>query len=44
MGRWFLQDKYTDLADLSGKCWSQFYSANRRNRTLELQLDYVTRM
>jgi len=34
LGRWWLQDKYTDLTDVTGKCWSQVYTVNYRDQTV----------
>ena len=34
LGRWWLQDKYTDLSDVTGKCWSQVYSVNYVDQTV----------
>ena len=34
LGRWWLQDKYTDLSDVTGKCWSQVYSIDYVAQTL----------
>ena len=34
LGRWWLQDKYTDLSDVTDKCWSQVYSVNYAQQTV----------
>ena len=44
LGRWWLQDRHSDLADLAGNCWSQVYSVNYVNRTINRQTDYRTPM
>lgn len=42
LGRWWLQDKYSDLSDLTeaGRCKSQVYSINYINQTIHRQSDY----
>jgi len=42
LGRWWLQDKYNELADLGGKCWSQTYSVDYVNKTIYRDNDYRT--
>jgi len=40
LGRWWLQDKYSELSDMSGRCRSQVYSVNYVNQTIHRQTDY----
>jgi len=42
LGRWWLQDKHSELADLTGKCWSQTYSVDYINMTIIRDTDYQT--
>jgi len=42
LGRWWLQDKNKELADLTGKCWSQVYSVNYINKTIFRDTLYQT--
>lgn len=42
LGRWWLQDKHSELSDLGGKCWSQVYSVDYINKTIYRQTDYQT--
>lgn len=42
LGRWWLQDKHSELADLTGKCWSQTYSVDYINMTIIRDTGYQT--
>lgn len=42
LGRWWLQDKFAQLSDVTGKCLSQVYSVNFVNKTIHRQTDYLT--
>ena len=44
LGRWWLQDKYSELSDMSGRCRSQVYSVNYVNQTIHRQTDYQSIM
>merc|ERR1711992_302486 len=42
LGRWWLQDKFAQLSDLTGKCLSQVYSVNFVKNTIHRHTDYLT--
>jgi len=42
LGRWWLQDSFTQLSDLYGRCRSQVYSYNLVNNTLHRQTDFIS--
>ena len=44
LGRWWLQDSFTQLSDLYGRCRSQVYSYNLVNNTLHRQTDFISFM
>ena len=44
LGRWWLQDKFAQLSDLTGKCRSQVYSVNLVNKTIHRHTDFLTLM
>ena len=46
LGRWYQQETYATLTDLSGKCWSQLYRRKERENPydLELTIDYTSSM